>query len=203
MSIDNDNKASSSEFVMGLWERTEGSVCLSTTSTAVEWAGEIRSAHDSSSFNCCWLCRVSNLKQYNRRSLLHHCTGGSITRPTRPFRVGILHFWCDNKLNSHLRSVGSLSGEKGFVQDNENSSDGMRNRVVVIYQSTQTTQATLTEKKDRMRWTEDVLGWDLLKRYDSLPAKPSKYYHHYPAGAVVSCCGLTSALRTIEVAGKM
>lgn len=52
-----------------------------------------------------------------------------------------------------------------------------------------------------MRWTEDVLGWDLLKRYDSLPAKPSKYYHHYPAGAVVSFCGLTSALRTIEVAG--
>lgn len=88
---------------------TNGRVCLSTNSTAVEWAGEIRSAHDSSSFNCCWLCRVSNLKQYNRRSLLHHhCTGGSITRPTRPFRVGILHFWCDNKLNSHLRSVGCL-----------------------------------------------------------------------------------------------
>lgn len=65
----------------------------------------------------------------------------------------------------------------------------------------QYTGNTITEKKDRMRWTEDVLGWDLLKRYDSLPAKPSKYYHHYPAGAVVSCCGLTSALRTIEVAG--
>lgn len=176
---------------------TNGRVCLSTTtSTAVEWAGEIRSAHDSSSFNCCWLCRVSNLKQYNRRSLLHHhCTGGSITRPTRPFRVGILHFWCDNKLNSHLRSVGSVWGEG--ICARQWKFIGWHAKQSRRHLSIDNTQATLTEKKDRMRWTEDVLGWDLLKRYDSLPAKPSKYYHHYPAGAVVSCCGLTSALRTI------
>lgn len=180
---------------------TNGRVCLST-STAVEWAGEIRSAHDSSSFNCCWLCRVSNLKQYNHGGAFSTTTAPVDRSPGQQDRFG-WGFYIFGAITNWIHTFGLWAlclGRRDLCKtmkihrmacETESSS----------FINLQYTGNTITEKKDRMRWTEDVLGWDLLKRYDSLPAKPSKYYHHYPAGAVVSCCGLTSALRTIEVAG--